>query len=209
MEKAETFQVSNLYGEYVQKTIEDCLKDFEKELEKTGLKISLINNKSSIEILHAYINSDAYFSEVLRRQKEELYILLPKARDPHLNDLSMGLLKAIIFKFHHHLFQKEDAIELAKEVFHHSITCMEKRTGFNYCEYEKNESFAIKGANERHKENRETKEYVFKWLDKNFHAYKSMDAAAEAIAGKEVNMSFRTVRKWIPEWKKLRSAGTA
>lgn len=71
---------------------------------------------------------------------------------------------------------------------------------------------AKKGANARHKENRDSKADVFKWADKNMKAYKSMDAAALAIADNLVPYKFRAVRKWLTEWKKLqklRSTGTA
>lgn len=64
------------------------------------------------------------------------------------------------------------------------------------------------GADARHAENRAMKQEVFDWLDVNFSTQKSMDAAAEAIAGKVVPVSFRTARDWVGEWKKLRSTGT-
>ncbi|MDH1379321.1 hypothetical protein N5J07_07600 [Comamonas aquatica] len=208
MEKDEPFQVDNLHGDYVQKTIADCIKDFENELEKTGLRFNLINKERSIEILSAYINSEQYFSELIKGEKESLHKLLPHLSAAYINNLSIGVLKAIIIKFHHNLFRKEIAIELAKDVFFLSIICMEKRTGFDYLEDEINKSFAIKGANARHKENRDSKADVFEWLDKHMHEYKSMDDAAFAIAEKVVPMKFRTVRQWLTEWKKLRSAGT-
>jgi hypothetical protein len=63
-----------------------------------------------------------------------------------------------------------------------------------------------RNANKRHAENHQLKNDVFSWLDKNMHNYKSMDSAAEAIAGKIVPMKFRTVRNWVGQWKKLRSA---
>lgn len=64
-------------------------------------------------------------------------------------------------------------------------------------------------ANIRHAENHAIKDDVFKWLDSNMSAYKSIDAAAEAIAGKVAPVTFRTAQGWVGEWKKLRSAGTA
>jgi hypothetical protein len=63
-------------------------------------------------------------------------------------------------------------------------------------------------AAKRHTENRAMKADVFKWLDDNFASCKSMDAAAEAMAGKLVPATFRTVRDWVTDWKKLRSAST-
>ncbi len=66
------------------------------------------------------------------------------------------------------------------------------------------------GSDVTHKENRKMKSDVFDFLDKEMHKFKSMDAAAEAIAGIEVPMKFRTVRDWVGDWKreKLRSTGT-
>ena len=65
-----------------------------------------------------------------------------------------------------------------------------------------------KGAAVRHKENHAMKAQVFDWLDSNFDNCKSMDSAAELMAGKLVPATFRTVRGWVTEWKKLRSAST-
>lgn len=63
-------------------------------------------------------------------------------------------------------------------------------------------------AQARHAENRSMKAEVFAWLDTNMGDFKSMDAAAEAIAGRQHPIVFRTARAWVGEWKKLRSAGT-
>ena len=63
-------------------------------------------------------------------------------------------------------------------------------------------------AHARHAENRTLKAEVFSWLDANMANFKSMDKAAEAIAGKIAPIAFRTAREWVGEWKKLRSAGT-
>lgn len=65
------------------------------------------------------------------------------------------------------------------------------------------------GAGVRHRENREMKNDVFRWLDAHFSECSSMDSAAETMAGVVVPMKFRTIRAWVTEWKKLRSAGTA
>lgn len=68
---------------------------------------------------------------------------------------------------------------------------------------------AIAGANASHAENRAMKADVFAWLDSNMAGFKSMDKAAEAIAGKVQPIAFRTARAWVGEWKKKRSTGTA
>lgn len=70
-------------------------------------------------------------------------------------------------------------------------------------------AMAKAGATGRHRENREMKDDVFRWLDAHFSECSSMDSAAETMAGVVVPMKFRTVRAWVTEWKKLRSAGTA
>lgn len=69
-------------------------------------------------------------------------------------------------------------------------------------------SLANAGAAGRHTENRAMKQEVFAWLDTNFSTCTSMDDAAEKMAGKLVPCRFRTVRDWVGQWKKLRSAGT-
>jgi len=68
-------------------------------------------------------------------------------------------------------------------------------------------TFSSRGLDKRHAENRAMKANVLAWCDQNIEKYKSLDKAAEAIAGKEVPVSFRTVRAWIGEWKKLRATG--
>ena len=66
-----------------------------------------------------------------------------------------------------------------------------------------------RNAKKRHAEHHSMKAEVFVWCDANMLNYKSMDKAAEAIAGKITPIAFRTARAWIGEWKKLRSPGTA
>lgn len=68
---------------------------------------------------------------------------------------------------------------------------------------------ARSGAKAKNAENRAMKRDVFAWLDSNMSQFKSLDSAAEAIAGKVAPIAFRTARDWVGEWKKLRSAGTA
>lgn len=71
---------------------------------------------------------------------------------------------------------------------------------------------AAQKAGEAHKENRASKDDVFRWCDENHHLYpKDKDGMASAIAGKVVPHKWRTVRDWITAWskeKKLRAAGT-
>jgi predicted rRNA methylase YqxC with S4 and FtsJ domains len=69
-------------------------------------------------------------------------------------------------------------------------------------------TLAKAGVTARHQENRAIKQDVFAWLDTNMQNFKSMDSAAEAIAGKVAPVKFRTARDWVGEWKKLRSTGT-
>ena len=63
-------------------------------------------------------------------------------------------------------------------------------------------------AVKRHAENHEMKAKVFEWCDENMPRFKSMDDAAFDIAGTFIPQKFRTVREWMTEWKKLRSAST-
>lgn len=65
---------------------------------------------------------------------------------------------------------------------------------------------ARKAAHHLHRENHAMKAQVFAWCDENMSGYRSMDAAAEAIAGKLVPVTVRTARAWIGEWRKLQSA---
>jgi hypothetical protein len=57
-------------------------------------------------------------------------------------------------------------------------------------------------AHARHRENHDLKRQVFAWLDEHFSGYKSMDSAAEAIAGIVVPVKFRTARDWVGQWKR-------
>jgi hypothetical protein len=59
----------------------------------------------------------------------------------------------------------------------------------------------------RHAKNRAMKQQAIRYYSENQHKFKSMDAAAEAIAGKIVPLAFRTVRDWIGEYRRaLRAA---
>lgn len=68
---------------------------------------------------------------------------------------------------------------------------------------------ARKGAMSRHAENHAMKALVFDWYSENGANFRSMDKAAEAIAGKLVPVSFRTARVWLAEFKKVRLASRA
>lgn len=61
---------------------------------------------------------------------------------------------------------------------------------------------ASKAAIKRHSENHAMKEQVFTWCAAHMHEYPSMDAAAEAVAGKVVPVAFRTARSWIGMYRK-------
>lgn len=68
---------------------------------------------------------------------------------------------------------------------------------------------SMHALNVRHAENRKVKADAKGWWLGNRHRFKSMDAAAEAMAGKIVHRGVRTVREWIGEWtRELRSTGT-
>lgn len=70
-------------------------------------------------------------------------------------------------------------------------------------------AFSKAGAQARHAENRAMKREVFLWCDENMIHASSMDTAASKVAGTIVPAAWRTVRDWMTEWKRLRSAGTA
>ena len=61
-------------------------------------------------------------------------------------------------------------------------------------------------AIQRHKENNAMREQVIQHYVANESSYRSVEAAAEAIAGKLVPAKHRTVAEWIREFRKLRSA---
>lgn len=66
---------------------------------------------------------------------------------------------------------------------------------------------ARKAALARHRENHAMKAEVQRWYEQNKGAYRSMDAAAAAAAGKVVPVTMRTVRGWIGEYaRSLRAA---
>lgn len=79
----------------------------------------------------------------------------------------------------------------------------------NFWEYYEHQKISTrKGAEIRHSENRAMKQDVYAWLDSNMKNYKSMDAAATAVAGKVAPIAWRTARDWVGEWRRVRSAGT-
>lgn len=63
------------------------------------------------------------------------------------------------------------------------------------------------GADAAHKENRAMKREAFAWCDENMDSFRSMDSAAESIAGTLFPVKFRTARSWIGDWKKLHISG--
>lgn len=65
-----------------------------------------------------------------------------------------------------------------------------------------------KAATARHAENHAMKADAMAYYEQNRHKFKSKDAAAEAIAGRIVPMTFRVVRGWITEYHKKQSTRT-
>ena len=64
-----------------------------------------------------------------------------------------------------------------------------------------------RGGKAAQQENLSIKNDAFAWLDTNRSKFKSMDETAEAmVKAKLANISFRTYRDWVGEWKKLRSS---
>ena len=64
-------------------------------------------------------------------------------------------------------------------------------------------------ANARHAEHRAMKKDIWDWYKQNGHLYRSMDAAAEAAAGKIAPITFRTARAWIGQFKKSEAKHSA
>ena len=75
--------------------------------------------------------------------------------------------------------------------------------------FDTRQRMAKKGSDATHVGNRADKEKVFAWCDENMNRFDSMDAAAFDIAETFVPQKFRAVRRWMTDWKRLRSAGTA
>ncbi len=58
-------------------------------------------------------------------------------------------------------------------------------------------SFARRGAQSAHSENRALKQQAIEWYEANKSTFRSKDAAAAEISQKVVPMKFRTVRDWL------------
>lgn len=66
---------------------------------------------------------------------------------------------------------------------------------------------ATLGSDARQKENRAMRKEVFDWCDMNMHKYDSMNKAALALyEAKLVPVEQKTLRTWITQWKRERSA---
>jgi hypothetical protein len=120
------------------------------------------------------------------------------AREPDLKCIDKGDGEVEI----HDLGGQAFDLEL-REHLHHLTIARFIELILNNAVKAKQSAAAIK----RHQEHYSMKHQVFGWLDINFQNYKSMDAIAEAIAGKLVPLKFRTVRKWVKEYKDMHSAG--
>ena len=120
------------------------------------------------------------------------------AREPDLKCINKGGGEVEI----HDLSGQAFDLEL-REHLHHLTIARFIELILNNAVKAKQSAAAIK----RHQEHYSMKHQVFGWLDINFQNYKSMDATAEAIAGKLVPLKFRTVRKWVKEYKDMHSAG--
>ncbi|QQN72073.1 hypothetical protein [Comamonas testosteroni] len=190
--------VKNLsnYEVCIDQAVRDNIEIFEKELANIGIKCSIIYPVIQ-RFLDEYIDVD------------DIYIYFyDQIHKPYLID---GLIsKILIILIEVHALKStpwviKDVNELSKRVFMTQIEIYKSTSSIS------SYSMAKKGADARHKENRDCRADVFKWADKNMKSYKSMDAAALAIAEKLVPQKFRAVRQWLTDWKKLqklRSTGT-
>jgi len=58
-------------------------------------------------------------------------------------------------------------------------------------------------ASRRHAKNHARRDLVHEWCKANMARYRSVDNAAEAVAGKVVHVAHSTARKWINSWPGL------
>lgn len=186
------------------------IRNFENELislENYGLDVEALK-KSSLEMIkfsfQGEFNLDNYkeFYDLYEKEIDVINFKNKFLDKKYLSILVPAALIYILLVDLRELLKSEEIYEFSNNLSTCSGILMERRINGG------NKKFALKGVSARHKENRSCKKQVFKWLDENMHLYKSMDDAASAIAGKLVPMKFRTVRQWLTEWKKLRSAGT-
>lgn len=64
-------------------------------------------------------------------------------------------------------------------------------------------NFSASGAEARHKDNRANRDHVLAWCDKNINDYPTMEKAAMAVyEAREVSAEFKTIRKWMTEWRR-------
>jgi hypothetical protein len=106
-------------------------------------------------------------------------------------------------------YESQDAFTTAHGLFMWDAAIEHEKEETSALDLPKNirSELARNAALARHSENHQMKREVFIWLDSNMKDMK-MDQAAAVIAGKIVPMTFRTVRDWVAEWKKQRSAST-
>lgn len=144
-------------------------------------------------------------------KKPDLEIEKPKDKEPSVPEATLSMAIYILDTI-------PDAIESGKlkEVFFAlcaasemlgmawGITADENKTSIERHKLYQEAAF------KRHEGNYKMQADAMKYYAENIDKFQSKDAAAEAIAGKIVTASFRTVRKWITEYhKNIRSASTA
>ncbi|TDP63006.1 hypothetical protein [Roseateles toxinivorans] len=158
---------------------------------------------------------NAEFEEKARAWRDEL-AEIARTRWKHIKS-SEARAQAVLdqfFKYEDTPYETNDSEDFFNEMqlLDESIKiCLDSRSMWHFIELAAQvviSSNASGLAGKRHAENRAMKAEVFAWLDANMAQYKSMDAAAQAIAGVVVPVTFRTARDWVVGWKKLRSAGT-
>lgn len=176
-------------------------KDFDRFLDDQYLILINSNSKTHEKII-SELMAGALYSESLKineyigiYNEHQLISGLSKCIGYVHGALEIININAVSYKY----VSNESKIKLSSEII-------------NKYKKEVLKSLATKGAASRHKEGRSCKEDVFKWADENMKSLGSMDEAADVLTDmkpKLVPYTRRTVRKWLTEWKKLRSAGTA
>lgn len=150
----------------------------------SDVRISLsLAGEAAIQAMDAvcqaeYLRTNGKQSEDLAKVRQELHQQKGASKD----------LAKVRLELHH---QKRTAEEMA-----------EKKAA------EKISKTARDAADKRHEENRAMRAQVIQHYEENETKFKSIEAAAEAIAGKIVPVKHRTVADWIREFRKQRSART-
>ena len=127
--------------------------------------------------------------------------------EPMFMEMLLALFQLFESKYKDGLLKYQEAMQIAEFQLKISDkhTLIQDRM-INYLERRETEK-ASNAAKARHAENHAMKAQVYAWCDENLASRPSMDSAAIEIAGKLVPVGWRTVRKWLTEYRKSAGAG--